>query len=385
MVKKVLLVATVDYHFKAFHLPVMKWFKEQGWEVHIAACGNLTLPYTDLKFNIPIQRSPFRSQNWLAYKELKDIIREHDYDMIHSHTPMGGVIARLAALNARKRGTKAIYTAHGFHFCKGGPLSSWILYYPIEMALAAVTDCLITINKEDYDLAVQHPFNSSRIEQINGVGVDTEQFKPMDAVLREKKRKLLGYAQENFLMFYAAEFNENKNQELLIRALSSIKDKVPNAKLLLAGEGKLLESCKQLAKELKTDHLIEFLGFRKDIADLLPLCDAAVGSSYREGLPVNIMEAMACGLPVIATENRGHKELVVSGENGWLVKAGDAEDMAGRMLQLINYPVHQLHLLGEASKGKIEKQYSEKIVLQQSRALYAKYMKDTGGAAWAVQ
>ncbi|MGD6815511.1 glycosyltransferase family 4 protein [Metabacillus sp. 113a] len=374
MKKKVLLAATVDYHFKAFHLPIMKWFKEQGWEVHIAAQGDLELPYTDLKFNIPIQRSPFKSQNWMALKELKAIMDEHAYDMIHCHTPMGGVLARLAALKARKKGTKVIYTAHGFHFCKGASLSCWLLYYPAELALSLATDCLITINEEDYRLAKRHPFKASRIEHVHGVGVNTEQFKPMDSSLREKKRKLMGYQSDHFLLFYAAEFNQNKNQEQLIRAVAAIKNQVPRIRLLLAGEGKLLESCRMLAKELEADHLIQFLGFRTDIADLLPLCDAAAGSSYREGLPVNIMEAMACGLPVLATENRGHRELVVPGENGWLVKPGDVEDMAGRMLLLVTYSSGQRQLLGRSSREKIVSKYSEQMVLKQKSTVYVKYM-----------
>ena len=153
--KKVLFCATVDYHFKAFHLPYLKWFKEQGWQVHIAASGELELPYTDQKFNIPIQRSPFRMKNFEAYNKLKQLMDHNKYDIIHCHTPMGGVLARLAARKTRANGTKVIYTAHGFHFCKGAPLINWLTYYPIEKMLANDTDCLITINQEDYQIALR--------------------------------------------------------------------------------------------------------------------------------------------------------------------------------------------------------------------------------------
>ncbi len=156
MVNSILFCATVDYHFKAFHLPYMKWFKEQGWEVHVAASGEMELPYVDKKYTIPIQRSPLSMKNMEAYRELKEIIDGNQYKLIHCHTPMGGVLARLAAREARKKGTKVIYTAHGFHFCKGAPLKNWMLYYPIEKRLAHYTDCLITINEEDYTLAKKH-------------------------------------------------------------------------------------------------------------------------------------------------------------------------------------------------------------------------------------
>ncbi|AZB43593.1 glycosyltransferase family 1 protein [Bacillus sp. FJAT-42376] len=384
MAKKVLLTATVDYHFKAFHLPVMKWFKEQNWEVHIAASGDLDLPYADVKYNIPIQRSPIKSQNMYAFKELKNIICENEYDIIHCHTPMGGVLTRLAAMKARKKGTKLIYTAHGFHFCKGSSASSWFVFYPIERLLAAFTDCLITINHEDYNLAEAHSFPSRIIERVNGVGVNTERFNRINSSVRDKSRRLFGFDENQFLLFNAAEFNKNKNQELLIRALALIKEKVPNVRLLLAGEGVLLDRCTQLARELKTDHLIQFLGFRKDIAELLPLCDAAVGPSFREGLPVNIMEAMACGLPVIAADNRGHRELIISGQNGWLVRQGDIEDMAARILQCSRYPKQQLQKMGIAGREKIEKKYSEQIVLEQKKSIYSAYMNEKGRPEWAV-
>src|SRR5690625_2380992 len=119
MVNRILFCATVDYHIKAFHLPYMKWFKEQGWEVDVVASGNINLPFTDNKYSIPIKRSPFRSANISAYKQLKEIITKNNYSIIHCHTPLGGLLARIAARKARKNGTKVIYTAHGFHFCKG--------------------------------------------------------------------------------------------------------------------------------------------------------------------------------------------------------------------------------------------------------------------------
>ncbi|BCG57419.1 glycosyltransferase family 4 protein [Paenibacillus sp. URB8-2] len=336
MSRKVLFCATVDFHFRAFHLPVMEWFKERGWEVHIAARGELDLPSVDRKFNISIERSPLRSGNWAAYRQLKDIMKRNDYDIIHAHTPMGGVLARLAAAGSRKKGTRMLYTAHGFHFCQGSSLASWLLYYPIEKGLSRLTDCLITINDEDYRLAVGRGFRAGQIEHVHGVGVNTDKFKPAAPAEKERLRQQSAYGTEEVLMFYAGEFNGNKNHQLLIRALARIKDQGAGIKLLLAGEGPLQEQCRLLASELGVAGQVDFLGYRKDIDRLLPLCDAAVSSSLREGLPVNIMEAMACGLPVIATRNRGHAELVKPGENGYLVEPGTGQEerMAGYMLEL---------------------------------------------------
>ncbi len=331
---KVLFCATVDYHFKAFHLPYMKWFKEQGWEVHVAASGNMDLSYVDEKYHIPIQRSPFSSANIQAYKELKALINQNKYNIIHCHTPMGGVLARLAAREARKAGTKVIYTAHGFHFCKGAPLLNWLVYYPIEKWLAQYTDCLITINKEDYNLAVTHKFKAKKIEHVHGVGVDTNQYKPVSEEQKYELRESYGYNPDDFLLFYAAEFNKNKNQQLLIHALALLKEEVPNAKLLLAGNGSLLDECKELAVKMGVEKMVHFLGYRNDIPSLLSISDVAVASSLREGLPVNIMEAMACGLPIVASENRGHRELIKDHINGFVIPSEDFRQFSIRLSEL---------------------------------------------------
>lgn len=383
MPNKVLFCATVDYHFKAFHLPILKWFKEKGWEVHIAASGEMDLPYVDQKFNIPIQRSPFNKKNLVAFKNLKSIMNEHEYKIVHGHTPMGGFLTRLAAKQARNKGTKVLYTAHGFHFCKGAPLMNWVLYYPIEKMLARYTDCLITINEEDYQRAKTHRFKAKSIEHVHGVGVDTDLFKPMNEKQKKEQREKLGYRSDDFLLFYAAEFNKNKNQQLLIKAMAELKKDLPNAKLLLAGEGNLENSCKQLAIELDVDKQVEFLGYRKDIVNLLPMCDVAVASSHREGLPVNIMEAMACGLPVVATENRGHNELVQNLYNGWTIKPENLIEMVNKLKQLATNQ-ELLTTLGNNGKRKMIKTYSINTILEEKSILYEKFMEEMEGMRWVA-
>lgn len=382
MSKKILFCATVDYHFKAFHLPYLKWFKEQGWEVHVAACGELELPFVDQKYNVPIERSPFNKRNLIAYRQLKSIIDENQYEMIHCHTPMGGVITRLAAWSARKNGTSVLYTAHGFHFCKGAPLVNWLLYYPIEKVLAPITDCLITINEEDYELA-KRKLKAEHVEHVHGVGVNTERFKPIKEKEKPLLKKSFGYKADDFLLFYAAEFNRNKNQQLLIHALALIKEDIPDAKLLLAGEGALLEDCKSLARNLGVSEMIRFLGFRNDLEEILPMCDVAVASSLREGLPVNIMEAMACGLPVVAVENRGHRELVSNNKTGWTVEKDDVVTLANKLKCLAKHSDISKQFSSSA-RNVIIKKYSIHKVLDEKVKIYHSFMKEMEESKWAV-
>ncbi|MGZ0876510.1 glycosyltransferase family 4 protein [Priestia megaterium] len=373
MSNKVLFCATVDFHFQAFHLPYMKWFKEQGWEVHVAASGNMELPYVDQKYNISIQRSPFHRGNMKAYRELKTVIDENKYNIIHCHTPMGGVLARLAARKARKQGTKVIYTAHGFHFCKGAPPVNWLLYYPIEKTLAHYTDCLITINQEDYQLATQH-FKAKRIEHVHGVGINTENFKPANEKEKIQLKKSFGYHPDDFLLFYAAEFNKNKNQQLLLQSLALIKDEIPHAKLLLAGKGPLLENCRELAANLGIFHMVEFLGYRNDLQKIVPMCDVAVASSLREGLPVNIMEAMACGLPIVACSNRGHIELVQESLNGYIVPANEYQTFSLRILEI--YRSKKLYRKMSMESKRIIRNFSLNQVTKELSNVYLTYMAE---------
>ncbi|WP_439021821.1 glycosyltransferase family 4 protein [Bacillus thuringiensis] len=381
--KKVLFCATVDYHFKAFHLPYLKWFADQGWEVHVAANGDIHLPYVTQKYNIPLQRSPLSIQNLHAYKELKSIIHQNKYKIIHCHTPMGGAIARLAARKARREGTKVIYTAHGFHFCKGASFINWLLYYPIERSLAINTDCLITINQEDYNLAVKHRFQAKDIKLVHGVGVDIERFTPVTETEKKALKLKFDYSPQDFLMFYAAEFNKNKNQSFLIRVLAQLKNEIPQAKLLLAGEGPLMEECKRLAIQLGVSNKVDFLGYRNDIASLLQMCDLAVASSYREGLPVNIMEAMACGLPVIATDNRGHRELIINNKNGWIIDHDDIQAMSGSIDSISKNTKLQVKF-GQFGRTSITNEYSVNKVLKEKKEIYTTYMDGMEDLNWVL-
>ncbi|MFC5406782.1 glycosyltransferase family 4 protein [Cohnella soli] len=331
---KVLFCATVDYHFRAFHLPTLRKFKEAGWDVHIAARGQLELPYVDRKFDIPFSRSPFSLDNVSAYRQVKALMDKHEYNLVHCHTPMGGVVARLAARNIRRSGAKVLYTAHGFHFYKGAPLQNWLLYYPIEKWLARHTDCLITINDEDFALAAERKLRAGQLAHVHGIGIDASRFKPLEPAEKSALRRQLGYRDDELLLFYAAEFNVNKNHRVLIEAMAMLKDRAPAAKMLFAGKGGLEQECRKLAEQLGVASRIDFLGYRDDIPRIVPACDIVVSGSLREGLPVNIMEAMACGLPVVASRNRGHNELVEHNVSGFLLDPLDAAGFAARLEEL---------------------------------------------------
>ena len=319
--KKVLFTATVDSHILQFHLPFLKLFKEKGYEVHVATNGDEEIPYCDVKHKVCFERSPFKLNNLKAIGQMKKICEKEKFDIIHTHTPMGSVVTRLAALKSRKKfKTRVIYTAHGLHFFKGAPLKNWLIFYPVEKLLSRFTDTLILINQEDYDLCKRKFKKCRDIQYVPGVGIDEEKFN-FEMTKKEKKdfRKSLGLKEDDFVMIYVARMDKNKNQGMLINCTEQLIKIHPNIKLLLVGPDERNGYYEKMITEKNLSNNVITLGYRKDIPNLMKISDIAVSSSLREGLPVNILEALACGLPVVANNCRGARDLITDNENGFVV------------------------------------------------------------------
>ena len=359
--KKVLFVATITKHINTFHIPYLKWFKEQGYEVHVASRGDEPIEDCDKHFNIPFERFPLKMQNIKAYKQLKNIINGNKYEIIHCHTPVGGVLTRLAAKKARKKyNTKVIYTAHGFHFYKGAPLLNWIIYYPIEKICARWTDCLITITNEDYEFARKH-LKAKNIEHVNGIGMNTERLtKELTQEEKNKFREILEIKNDDIVFSYIAELNANKNQILLIKTMKELKKERSNIKLLLIGEGPLKNEYQKYIKENNLEDEVKILGKRKDINELLSITDIYLASSKREGLPVNVMEAMYKGLPIIVTDNRGHRELIQNLENGCICEKKDIENFENKIQELLK-DISMINNMKEKNKILVKKYELEEV------------------------
>lgn len=335
--KKILFVANVaKEHILKFHVPTIKHFKELGWQVDVACSGPDDVPFCDNHYKTCWKRSPFTFKTIKGIKQLKKIISDGQYDIIYCHTPVGGLVARIAASRAKKKDAKVIYFAHGLHFYKGGPKISWLFYYNVEKYLSKKTDKTVLINKEDYEL-VKNKFSCPEVFLVNGIGIDLERLslENRDQV-RTQYRQQLSIPQDATVLIYCAELLKNKNQSYLLRVLKKVLEKDSNVYLLLAGIDHCGGEFEKYAKKLGIYDHVRFLGWRNDIANLYVTADICTPTSIREGFGINLVEAMYLKIPVVATINRGHITIINDGVNGFLADLDNEDLFAQRVLQLIN-------------------------------------------------
>lgn len=374
--KKVLLVATVvKTHIMVFHIPYLKMLKEQGYEVHVCARNDYDnkedclIPYCDKYYDLPFERSPFSFENISVYKELKSIIDKNQYEMIHCHTPVGGVLTRIAARKSRKKGTKILYTAHGFHFFKGAPALNWMIYYPIEKICSYFTDSLITINHEDYELA-KKKMKSKNVCYIPGIGVNIEKYNNV-MINREKKRKELGVPDGGIMILSVGELNKNKNHEVIMRAIAKLNNS--NIRYFIAGKGENREYLEDLARKLQINDKFKLLGYRSDIAELCKSADIFCFPSLREGLGLAALEAMTTGLPIVTSNVHGINDYSQNGISGFACNPYSVDEFVEAIDTLIKEEVLR-RKMGEYNKEFV-KRFDEKIVNEKMRHIYEETLR----------
>lgn len=315
-------------------------------------------------YNQHIYRNIFDLKTiWIGYKKLCHFLEEHsDIEVIHCNTPIGGVLGRICGKKYHK---KVIYMAHGFHFYNGAPLLNRIVFKFIEKWLAYKTDCLITINQEDYEAAQKFKlYKGGKVFKVNGVGMDLNAFNGITVNVKEK-RQGLGLSENAIIGIVVGDLNENKNVETVIRALPLV-DK--NIHVLICGFGPLEDELKKLAKELGVEQSCHFLGFRTDVKELYLASDIFIFASQREGLPRSTMEAMLAGLPCVVSKIRGNIDLIDENKGGTMFPPKDFDALAKELSILADNPSMRAKY-GTYNKERI-KGYDIEVVKKQMLDIY---------------
>lgn len=384
----VLIVASVASMIDQFNIPNLKILKELNYDIDVACNFDKGNTCTDEKienlldvldsleidcYQIDFNRRAIDlKDNIKAFKQLSNVVKgidvpirsnryhqitdQNKYIFIHCHSPIGGVIGRIVA---KKYHIRTIYTAHGFHFYTGAPLRNWLFYYTIEWILSFWTNVLITINKEDYERA-QKSFHAERTLYIPGVGIDIQRFQRQEEE-RVINRNLLGIKQEEFLILSVGELNKNKNHETIIHAVAELKNK--DIHYFIAGQGKLREYLEKVTRKLDIQNQVHILGYRNDIEQIYQCADLYVLPSIREGLNVSLMEAMASGLPIVCSNIRGNKDLVVEGKGGFLCKTKKVSDYS-KTIEKISSSKNIAESMGDYNRIRIERFGSTRIKRQ---------------------
>lgn len=381
--KKVLFVTTISGFLPQFEQNDVNILMQEGCQIHYASnfrnpvysfCREELVEQGILLHHVDIEKSPIRfRENSKAIRQLRKIMDEEQIDIVHCHNPVGAVAARIAAHYSNQK-PYVIYTAHGFHFYKGAPRRNWLLFYPVERMLAHWTDLLVTINREDYERAGKfHLRPHGCVFQIHSVGVNPKRFAPRPD-LRDEKRRQLRIPEDAFHIVSAAQLNRNKNQRVIVEAISRISDK--DIYYTICGEGPQEEALRGLIAEKGLTERVRLLGFRTDMEEILQTADCFAFPSYREGLGVAAVEALLCGVPLIAADNRGTREYLRDGVNGIVCnpKSPASFEAAIRMLH-DNRAKHarlQQNCVASAEEFTIPQ------VEQVMRAVYRKALTETG-------
>lgn len=337
--KKVLYVATYGDFFSSFQIDNMKLWQELGCEVHCAAdfSDNNYNRFTEKidaigvkKHQVDFVRTPFSFKNIRAFFQLKKIMVDENISILDTHNPVASILSRIAANLIGV--DKVMYTVHGFFFYKGAPAKKNLLFKPIEFLMARFTDVLIVTNLEDYEAAKKMKVRE-KVYYVPGVGVATDEISNLVVDVSNKKKEL-GIPENSFVLCSVGECIKRKNHESAIRAFAKIY--TPDMYYIVVGDGILFEHLSNLVKELKLENNVLLPGYRKDANEILKISDLYVFPSYQEGLSVALMQAMAAGLPVVASKIRGNVDCIINGKGGITVPPADIDEMSKAIKVLKN-------------------------------------------------
>lgn len=338
---RALMTATVASMIGQFNMNNIKLLLDLGYEVDVA-CNfeDMTswnkeriekfkgeLREMDINiYQIDFERSIFKINNHLrAYNQMRKLMNDRKYTLIHTHTPISSLLTRLAYRKSQiYTSCRMIYTAHGFHFFKGNNPIKNIIFKAIERYGAKYTDTLITINKEDYNAAKKFRLKKNgNVEYVPGIGIDLDKIDSIQGN-KEKLCNELNIPNDSILLLSVGELNDNKNHKIVIDILNKLPD---NVHYLICGQGILKKNHLENAKEKGVDSRLHLLGFRNDVIQVMKSCDIFVFPSKREGLSVALMEAMASGLICVVSNIRGNNDLMNDYSNGHLFNVNNSDEL----------------------------------------------------------
>lgn len=329
---KFLFTASRASHIENFHLPAIDELRRRGHIVDVISEGTVSPEHCDNSYDMTFKKKIYSPKNFNTIRKISRLIRKENYDVVISNTTLAGIMTRLALSLLSKERPYHIYICHGYLF-KDNSSKKSKFYRKIESATSSYVDLLLTMNHEDYEIAQKYSLCRD-IRAINGMGLDVERFPVLESDNIDLFRSSIGAGKDDFLFLCVGEFSARKNQTLIINAFSDLLIKYPKSLLLFAGTGEMLDEANRLAEYKEISHRVRFLGHIADTNILYRASQAVISASRSEGLPFNIMEALECNVPVIASDVKGHSDLIHSGFNGLLFDDNDETSLLENMIKI---------------------------------------------------
>jgi len=315
----VLYVASTSSHLKRFHQPYIKALKSD-LKVFTMANGD------GVDFHVPFQKSFFSPKNFGATWTIRRILRRERFDAVILNTSLAAFLVRVAMIGMRRR-PSVLNIVHGYLFDVPFKGKKDRLMLLCERFTARYTDEIAVMNEADLKIAEEYRLAKGKIHFIRGMGYTLDRkCIETDSALRES----IAPAHEVLLSF-VGELSTRKNQSFLIRCVHKLRAKGIPVRLMLVGEGSEREALEMQIKELGLTDSVILLGNCEPVLPYLAITDLYVSASRIEGLPFNVMEAMACGLPMILSDCKGQTDLLACDANR-LYPVGD-EDTFCRLVE----------------------------------------------------
>ena len=373
--KKALYAASTAGHLRSFHLPWLHWLSEAGWTVHGAAAGPFSCPDLAAYYDLPFTKSLVSPKNLAVSWRLRGLLRQERYDLVLVHTSLAAFFVRLGVVLAGKERPRVVNVVHGYLFDEATPWAKRTLLLGAERLMKPVTDAVAVMNRQDLELAQSHHLSRGPVVLLPGMGVDFSRYAPAGVQDRLAARAAFGLPAQAFVLVYAAEFSRRKNQAFLVRALKKLPE---NVWLLLPGQGGLLDQVRKLAKALGLENRVLLPGFVTNMPACYHAGDLCVSSSRSEGLPFNLMEAMACGLPAVASRVKGHEDLIRPEQTGLIFDYDDEAAFCRAVTALMEDP-SKIDRMGREARETVLSRYG----LEQAAAVYTRLIESESGEAEA--
>jgi len=358
-------------------LQLLFGLKERGWNVCLFFGGDRADPeFLAARqqlhaagvetHSLPMKRNPVSPSNLVAVFRLAGMLRQLQPDLVHAHCAIGGAVGRIAARLAGAK--KALYSPHGGSLHHQAGFASW-LYGVVERVLARRTQVIILISEWLRSRCAEVVGCPSERMIVVPIGIEITQFPMPGAADRAFARKLLGADPRAIVFLCVGLLRPIKGQDILIRAFRHVLDRNPEARLVLVGEGESRGEMESLAGRLGIQAAVQFTGFVKDVRPFLRAADVYVHPTRGDASSYSIMEAMACGLPVIASRVAAIPEIVVDGLTGLLVLPENPLAMADAMHWLAQRPEQRLSL-GNAGRERVQNCFPVEEMIRRTEQVY---------------